>query len=185
MTGRRAHKALTVKYSRELIEEFLGRREVESTIPFLAIAMRCASTRSEFSYLKELLSQGITICTEHVSYDQSCHRDALSAYTLSRLIEMHGLAAEQITIRYFFQKNYRWLRSFLSSFFKRNSVVVPLLFHGQDSFDNVNTSSHGAAAVAPVTTGGSGAATPSYDHRRTPSLSSYPFQTIPSSVSLI
>jgi hypothetical protein len=137
MTGLRVHKELTVRYSRELIQEFMDRREVESTIPFLAVAMRCATSRREFRRLRELLTRGIAICTEHISQDQSCHRDALSAYTLSRLIDMHATASEQVTFRYFFQKNYNALRCAFTSLFKKNTVV-PML-QGPGSFDNVNT----------------------------------------------
>lgn len=65
------HQQLAVKYSSQLITEYLDRREVESSIPFLALAMKNARSRKEFAHLKSLLARGIGICTEHVSLDQS------------------------------------------------------------------------------------------------------------------
>jgi hypothetical protein len=117
---------------------------VESAIPFLSVAMKCASSRNEFHHLKELLSRGIAICTEHVSNDQSCNRDALSAFTLSRLVEMHVTATARDTFRYTLQTKYQAIRSYFTFFFP-NKKVVPLLFHSQlqhqassVSFDNMN-----------------------------------------------
>lgn len=139
MSGRQSHKELTVKYSLELIQEYMDRREVESTIPFLSVALKCATSRKEYLYLKELLLQGISICTEHVSNDKSCHRDALSAYTLSRLIDMHSTASIRATIRYTFHTKYCWVRNSLSRIFKKNSVVP--MIAAEPSYDLANSSS--------------------------------------------
>jgi hypothetical protein len=173
--------ALTVKYASQLIEKYLDRREVESSLPFLSVAMKCASSRNEFHLLKELLSRGIGICTEHVSNDQSCHRDALSAFTLSRLVDMHAVASERDTIRYTLATNYEVICSYFSFFFKK-SKVAPLLLNSPPpqhhhssslSFDHMNSRAGG---------GGAGME----ENVSTPNMSlPQPFPSIPSSVSII
>lgn len=139
MSGQQRHKELTVKYSIELIQEFMDRREVESTIPFLAVALKCATNRREYLWLRDLLLHGISICTEHVSNDKSCHRDALSAYTLSRLIDMHGTASLRATFRYTFHAKYCWIRNSFSRLFKKRSIVPVIAMAG--SYDYANSSS--------------------------------------------
>lgn len=155
MSGLKPHKELTVKYAHRLIEKYLDRHEVESAIPFLSVAMKCASSRNEFRCLKELLSRGITICTEHVSSDQSCHRDALSAFTLSRLVEMHATAVDRDTFRYTLQTSYEMLRSYFAFLFPKNKVTplfIPSQPHPHTSlpFENMNSPSEDVNPSQPL-----------------------------------
>lgn len=127
MSGSKSHRQFAVKYSCQLIVEYLDRREVESTIPFLAVAMKNAQARGEYHILKQLLSRAIDICTIHVSQDQLCNRDAISAYTLSKLVDMHMIASVYDSFHYSVQTKMSYLTSFFSLFRKaKNNQILPV-----------------------------------------------------------